>query len=556
MQSLADVACPDGSRVGSLRIETPLLDEALEGSVYLATPRVNPFGTLMAVYLVARGPGLIVKLAGRVDADLLSGQLTATFDELPQLPFSRVHVAFDGGPRAPLVAPPVCGRHETRTELTGWSGVQAVASSAFTLSHDALGGTCPADAGSGGGVDAAPRRFAPGFSAGLESPLAGGSSPFHLRVTREDADEELGGGTVRLPRGLLGRIADVELCGDAAAAVGTCPAASQVGHVVVGAGAGPLPFYLSGGRVYVTGPYRGAPFGLSVVVPAVAGPFDLGTVVMRAAIFVNRRTAALRVDTDPLPTILEGIPLQLRDVRVAIDRPGFMVTPTSCAEKSVRGVLTSTAARVIGASQRFQAAECRRLPFRPRLRITVGARGRTHRGTSTPLTAVLTQKPGEANIRSVSVTLPDILNARLPVVENACTPAEFDTGACEQARIGTATAETPLLRDPLRGGAYLVRTRPKGLPDLIIALRGQVDFDLIGRVSIPHDRNLQATFPDVPDVPLRRFMLRLVAGPWGVVGTAAPLCGGRSRQARARVQVRGHASQGTTRVPMVLRSGC
>lgn len=545
-------SCPDGSRLGSLTIWTPLLEAPLEGSVYLAGPRVNPFGSLLAVYLVARGPGLVVKLAGRVDADPLSGQLTAVFDELPQLPFSRVRVAFDGGPRAPLVNPAVCGAYETRAEMTAWSGAVVEAASAFTLAHDSMGAPCPADPAAASG----PRPFAPGFSAGVESPLAGGSSPFHLRVTRDDADEELGKMTVRLPRGLLGRIADVELCGAADAAAGTCSETSRVGRVVAGAGAGPLPFYLSGGRVYVTGPYRGAPFGLSVVVPAVAGPFDLGVVVVRAAIHVDRRTAALRVDTDPLPTLLEGIPLQLRDVRVAVDRPGFMVSPTSCAEKRVRAVLTSIAARVVGTSDRFQAADCRRLPFHPRLRLRVGGPGRTRRGVSTPLTAVLTQQPGEAGIRRVSVTLPDVLNARLEVVEDACTVAEFDAGDCDEARIGTAVAETPLLRNPLRGNAYLVRTRPRGLPDLIIALRGQVDFDLVGTVSVPGGRLLRATFASVPDVPLRRFELRLVAGRRGVVGVAADLCGTRARAARAAVGMEAQSRVGYTSGQRLSVSGC
>ena len=309
LDSLAPVRCPDGSRVGSLTIATPLLDEPLAGSVYLASPRVNPLSSLLAVYLVARGPGLVVKLAGRVEADLLTGRLTAVLDELPQLPFSSVRLAFDGGPRAPLVNPPVCGAYEVETELTGWSGAGAVVRSPFAMAFDAAGAPCPVDA-SGVGAAAGPRArpFAPGFAAGVENPLAGGSSPFHVRLTRTDADEELAGLSLRLPRGLLGRVADVVLCGEGDAAGGTCPEGSLVGRVAAGAGAGPLPFWIRDGRVYLTGPHRGAPFGLSIVVPAVAGPFDLGLVVVRAALRVHRRTAAVSVDADPLPTILRGHP--------------------------------------------------------------------------------------------------------------------------------------------------------------------------------------------------------------------------------------------------------
>jgi hypothetical protein len=542
LDSDVDAACPDGSRVGSLTVVTPLLDEPLAGGVYLAAPHDNPFESLLAVYLVARGPGLIVKLAGRVESDPLGGQVTAVFDDVPQLPFSSVRLSFDGGPRAVLVNPPACGRYEATGEMTSWSGAVRAVSGAFAVSSGVDGGACLASG--------AARPFAPGFAAGVESNDAGGSSPFHLRLTRSDADEELGGMTVRLPRGLLGRLADVVLCSSVDAAAGTCPAAALVGSVVAGAGAGPLPFYLGGGRVYVTGPYGGAPFGLSVVVPAVAGPFDLGTVVVRAAVFVDRHTAALRVVTDPLPSILQGIPLQLRDVRVAVDRPRFMVNPTGCGEKAVRGVVTSVSGRVVGVGSRFAAAECSSLPFRPRLRLVIGSPEHVGAGASTPLTAVLTQQPGEAGIRRVRVTLPTAVAARLPVVNAACTPAEFAGGHCEAARVGTAVAVTPLLRDPLRGGAYLVRSGRHPLPDLIVALRGQVDFDLVGRVSIPGGRHLGATFADVPDVPIRRFVLRFWEGRRGVVGLGRSLCrGGRAVVGPARVALEGQ--NGVARAPRV-----
>lgn len=521
LRSTADPACPDGSKIGSLTIATPLLDAPLQGSVYLAGPHDNPFDALLAVYLVARGPGLIVKLAGRVETDPLSGQVTATFDDLPQLPFSSVRLAFDGGPRAALVNPPACGSYETAGELVSWSGAAVPVASAFELDRGCAG--------------AGTRPFAPQLSAGVESPAAGASSPFHLRVTRTDGDEELGGLTVRLPRGLLGRLADVVLCPDRDAAAGTCPLGSSIGRAAASAGAGPLPFWIDGGRVYLTGPYRGAPFGLSVVVPAVAGPFDLGVVVVRAAVFVDRRTTAVRVVTDPLPRVLEGIPLQLRDVRVDVDRPGFMRTPTSCAEQAVGASIESVSGRVAGAATRFEAAECGELPFHPRLKLVVGSRGHTRAGLSTPLTAVLTQRPGEAGLRRVSVTLPSVLSAQLPVIEDACAQAELAAGACERARAGSAVAVTPLLRRPLRGGVYVVRSPTQALPDLVIALRGEVDVDLVGRVSIPGDRHLAATFSMVPDVPIHRVVLQFGAGPQGILGLARGLCRPGTGAATARV---------------------
>ena len=357
---------------------------------------------------------------------------------------------------------------------------------------------------------------------------------------------------------MLGRIADVVLCSGADAAAGSCRDGSLIGSVVAGAGAGPLPFYLSGGRVYVTGPYRGAPFGLSVVVPAVAGPFDLGRVVVRAAVFVDRHTAALRVVADPLPRVLEGIPLQLRDVRVAVDRPGFMVNPTGCGRKRVRGVVESVAGRVVGVLDRFRAAECGELPFRPRLRLFVGSRGHTHARQSVPLTAVLTQRPGEAGIRDLSVTLPSILSAQLPVVEDACTPEAFAVGRCEASRVGTALAVTPLLRDPLRGGAYLVRSTDHPLPDLVVALRGQVDFDLIGRVAIPRGKHLAARFDDVPDVPISRVVLRFHAalGARGVVGLARGLCGAVPRALHVAVNVQGQNDFWAQLQSRLISQGC
>jgi hypothetical protein len=473
-----------------------------------------------------------VKLAGRIEADPLSGQVTAVFDDVPQLPFSSVRIAFDGGPRAVLANPPLCGAYAVSAELTSWSGRTVGVSSGFAVTASAGGGACPV-------VDGA-RPFAPGFTAGVESVAAGRSSPFHLRVTRTDEDAELGGLRVRLPRGLLGRLADVELCGEGDAAAGACGVGSRVGSVTVGAGAGPLPFYLTGGHVYVTGPYGGAPFGLSIVVPAVAGPFDLGEVVVRAAIEVDRRTAQLSVVSDPLPRILEGIPLQLRDVRVAIDRPGFMVNPTSCAEKQVRGLVSSTSGVVAALTERFQAAECRNLSFRPRLRLVVGSgEGPPRRGSAVPLTAVLTQRAGEANVRRVSVTLPRVLNARLEVVADACAPEALAAGRCERARIGTATAVTPLLRDPLRGGVYLVRARPRGLPDIVVALQGQVDVDLVGTVSVVRGTLLRATFGAVPDVAIRRFTLRLAGGRRGGIGVVGALCRVSAARLRSTTLVAG-----------------
>jgi hypothetical protein len=524
LASAADPTCPDGSKVGTVRIVTPLLDQPLDGSVYLATPHDNPTKSLLAIYLVAKGPGVTLKLPGSVSADPVTGQLKTTFDNQPQLPFSNLHLEFFGGNRASLTNPPTCGTYTTHAVMVGWSGKTVTSDSSFTTSHDGHGAPCPGP------------QFAPSFSAGTTNPIAGRHSPLTVTVARSDDDQEIASiDSIGMPDGLLAKIASVPLCANAQSRAGTCGAASQIGTVTTAAGPGPDPFAVSG-RVYLAGRYKTAPFSLSVVVPVVAGPFDLGTVVIRSAVFVDRHNATLRVATDPLPTILQGIPLQVRLVNVTIDRPGFVLNPTSCATKQITSTIRSTGGLVSHPSERFQAAECQSLGFAPKMVLSVGGRGHTAHGASTPLTTTLTMPKGQANLKSVSVALPETLNARLDIVNRACTQAQFDAGHCEQARAGTAVAVTPLLSHALRGGVYFVKTAKKGaLPNLVVALRGQVDFDLVGKITIPGGTKLATRFGTIPDVPVSKFVLRLVSGRNGPVGDAANLCAKRSRQATAGV---------------------
>jgi hypothetical protein len=544
VDSSVEPTCPDASRIGSVRIDTPLLPDPLEGAVYLAAQNDNPFNSLLAVYFVVHGPGVIVKLAGHVEADPVTGQLTTTFDDNPQLPFSRLHLAFDGGPHAPLVLPQQCGSYTTTATLVGWNGDSVPRASTFGVSGDAAecsGGT----------------TFSPGFAAGTESPIAGSSSTFQLRLTRADRDQELKALTVEMPSGLTGRIASVELCGAAQASSGACPDGSRVGSVTVGAGAGPDPFYVTGGRAYLTGPYKGAPYGLAIVVPAKAGPFDLGTVVVRSALFVDKHTADVSVVSDPLPTILQGIPLDVRDVRVSIDKDGFFLNPTSCAEKTIRGAIESTAGATAQVSSRFQAAECANLDFEPRLVLAVGGRGHTARNRTTPLTATLTMPRG-ANLRFVRVVLPKAINARLTVIQDACTRAEFeaDISKCDHARAGTAEAVTPLLRDPLTGSAYFVKNG-HGIPDLFVALRGPIDFDLIGKVTIVRNTFLTNTFDSVPDVPVTSFTLKLFGDRKnGSVGAAANLCAANSRRQKAELDFKAQNGRTIERHQRLVIHGC
>jgi hypothetical protein len=366
--------------------------------------------------------------------------------------------------------------------------------------------------GDGNGAPCPPSRFTPALDAGTKNPVAGRESSFVLSLTRQDQDQNFASLAVNTPTGLLGRIANAVLCPDGPANAGACTDGSKIGSVAVGAGAGANPFYITNGRAYITGPYKDAPYGLSVVVPAIAGPFDLGNVVVRSAIYVDRSTAALKVVTDRLPTILQGIPLDVRDLRVHIDRPHFTLNPTSCAEKHTLATVGSTEGAIAHVGERFQVTDCGALALAPKLTFTIGAKRHTKAGVSTPLTTVLTQRAGGANLKTVKVTLPLTLNALLPVVNRACTLATFQAGHCPNTtKVGTATAVTPLLRDPLKGSAYFVKNPKRVIPDLMIALRGPVSLDVTGKVTIPGGKRLSTTITS-PDAPVTRFTARLNTG--------------------------------------------
>lgn len=541
-------SCPDASKLGTVALKSPLLDHQIGGSIYLRPQDSDDpaSGELfrIAIELRSDSDGIFIRLPGAVRADPATGRLTATFDDLPQLPFSSMRLHFDSGPRASLVSPRSCGTHTATAMLTSWADRLAPAQSVFSLSGDGRGAAC------------AGHKFSPAFRAGVENPLAGRSSPFHVSLSRDDGDELFEALAVRTPRGLLGRIKDAELCLEAVAKIGTCSETSRIGSAATGAGAGPNPFFITNGRVFLTGPYRGAPYGLSVVVDAVAGPFRLGTVVVRAAIHVDRRTAQLKVVSDPFPTILKGVPLNLRAVRIGIDKPNFMVSPTNCSKQRIEGTATSTDGTSATVGSRFQVGSCRSLRFAPRISMRVGARGRTGFRSSTPLTTTIRQAPGQSNLGRVKVTLPNVLSALLPVVDQACSPAEFESGRCRQAEIGTATAVTPLLKDPLRGAAYFVRPPGQPLPNLVIALRGDVDLDVSGRVTIPHGKQLATDFAAIPDAPISKFTLRITAGRNGPLGVSSNLCGRRARRARASITMEGQNGTVLTKHPRLNVVGC
>jgi hypothetical protein len=519
LSSSAEPTCPDASKLGTMEIDSPLLDVPLTGSVYLAKPFDNPFGSLLAVYLEASAKGVTIKVPGEVRTDPSTGQITATFDNNPQLPFTRVHVEFKAGPRAPLTLPSTCGRHTTHAVLTGWNGKVVNTTSTFTVSGDGHGAPCPAP------------KFAPGFNAGTQNPIAGGFSPFGLQLTRTDGDGEFGSlSSLSLPKGLLAIVSSITTrCTIEQADVHSCPAASHIGEVTAGAGAGPDPFYV-GGDVYLTGPYKGNPFGIAVIVHAQAGPFDLGYVVVKGAIQIHD-DGSVTVLTDPFPTILQGIPLQVKDIRVNLDRAGFTFNPTSCEPMSINGTVQSTDNQQAGVSSRFQVGECANLTFKPRFSASTSGKTSKANGASLHVHLATHEGPGstgasrESNMAKVDVQLPVSLPARLTTLQKACTAAQFatDPAGCPQTSfVGTATAHTPILASPLSGPAILVSHGGQAFPDLVLVLQGEgVRLNITGHTQIKKGITF-SHFETVPDAPVASFDLTLPQGPHSALTTDVP----------------------------------
>jgi hypothetical protein len=516
LSSTSDAACPEASKIGTLSVDTPLLEKPLTGAVYLATPYANKFGSLVALYLVAKGPGVVVKLAGDVQIDPGTGQLKATFDNTPQLPFDELHVALKGGPRAPLVTPQACGTYTTHAQLTSWSGAVVSSDSSFTLTQGVNGSSCAAPG------------FAPDFVAGVGGPVAGAFSPFELSFSRNDGEQEFSGLTETLPKGVSAILKGVPLCSETDAAAATCLSSSQIGTVTVGAGAGTDPYFLKG-SIYLTGPYNGGPYGEAVEVPVIAGPFDLGTEVVRGSIRIDPQTAQATVVSDPFPRFVKstGIPAEIRRVDVSLDRPGFTFNPTDCEEQHTTGTLTSVEGANAPVSSRFQVGECANLAFKPVFTVSTAGKTSKANGASLHVHLATGERPGggEANIAKVDVQLPVVLPARLPTLQKACTAAQFaanPAGCPEGSFVGTATAHTPILANPLSGPAILVSHGGQAFPDLVLLLQGEgIRIDLTGHTQIKNGITYNH-FETVPDAPVSSFDLTLPQGPHGVLTTDKP----------------------------------
>jgi len=525
------VACPAASAIGTVDFETPVLPAgSLKGTVYLGQPLSgDPLsGDEYRMFLVADSPryGVSVRLVGHVVADPATGQLTASFTENPQVPVSLVRVALRGGDRATLVNPPACGKATIRGSFTSWGGQSATATDDVTIDQGCERATA----------------FRPAMAAGVTDTRAGASPSFSLAVTRPDGDQALQRIDATLPPGLLAKPAGIPLCDDAHAAAGTCPATSRIGTVDVAAGAGPSPYPLSG-LVYLTKPYGGGPYGLSIVVHAVAGPFDFGLVVVRAAVLLDRNDAHVRVLSDPLPTILDGVPLLLRSVRVTVDRKDTMRNPTNCAPLQIGTLLTSLGSLTASPTVPFAATGCDKLAFSPKTAIALTGVSQTTDGKHPGVDSTVTQAEGQANIKQVQVTLPLALALDPDNAQALCEFGDGLRGECPQSSvIGTATAKTPLLDHALSGKVYFVkgiRADPKTgrliktLPTLLVQLRGEIALDLRATTSVDAKAHLVTTFAPIPDAAVSSFRLQLNGGKHGilVVTNGADVCSATQKAA-------------------------
>lgn len=537
--------CSNAAKVGTVKIKSPLVKEPLLGSVYIATQNENPFGSLLAMYLVAEDEeaGVLAKLAGEVHVSE-TGQLTTTFDNDPELPFEDAELKFFGGERAALATPAHCGAYVANATFTPWSGMPPVASeSRFEITHGPHGSACPPSV----------LPFAPTLAGGSSSILAGAFTPFTTTIERPDGDQALQGVQVTLPPGLEGVLTGVMLCPEAQANEGTCGPNSLIAETTVSAGVGGDPISVAGGKVYLTERYEGAPFGLSIVSPVKAGPFDLehdtanssqqpacDCLVVRAQVLVNPTTAAITALTDragahAIPRVIDGIPVQLRSVRVTIDRQRFTFDPTNCNPLAISGALSGFEGAVVDLATPFQITNCSALRYTPKLTASTSAHASKQNGTS--LFIKIAYPPGamgtQSWFKSTKIDIPKQLPARLTTIQKACpdTVFEGDRAACPQAsQIGHAVVHTPVLPVPLSGPVYFVSHGGAKFPDVVLVLEGYGITIVLRGETLIHDGVTSATFRDTPDVPFESIEVTLPAGPHSeftanIPAHAKSLCG-------------------------------
>ncbi len=525
-----EARCPEFAKLGTLEVHSPVLPGTLPGAIYIGKPLP---GNRYRLFLTFDGFGTHVKLAGTVHPDPVSGRLVTEFRNLPQFPFEDFNLHFFGGERGILATPTQCGTYPVSTEFEPWDGTIETKTSTqyFTIDSGPGGSPCP------GG----PRPFAPSFKAASTANTAGSHTDFWLQLTRRDGEQNLTALNVTTPPGFSATLAGVPYCPEAAieAAMApgysglaesehpSCPAASQVGEAFAGAGVGTHPFYAPG-KVYLAGPYKGAPLSLVVITPAVSGPYDLGDVVVRTALRVNPETAQVTAVSDPLPQILEGVTLRLRSILVKLTRPNFALNPTDCEPFAVGAKVSGSEGATASPTSPFQVANCARLRFAPKLAISL--KGGTRRAQHPALKAVLTMPPGGANIASAQVTLPHSAFLDQGHINKTCSRPQLASHSCPASSVyGYAKAETPLLDKPLEGPVYLGTGFGYKLPALVADLNGQIEVLLHGKVDTGKNGGIRNTFEVVPDAPVTRFTLEMQGGAKGLIVNSENLCSPRAK---------------------------
>jgi hypothetical protein len=569
------VTCPDSSQYGKLVLHTPILppDAQPEGFIYIAKQNDNPFHNFLSFYLVIQESdrGILVKVPARIDLDPQTGQITSTFDDLPQLPVSDMQLSFKGGVRAGLVEPSTCGRKTIKAEFFSWNDPQTphIVDNHYDITEKPDGSPCVNTLGE--------RPFKPQLEAGTTNNTGGTYAPFVFKLTRSDEDQEFSQIAATLPPGLAAKFAGVSICSDAGIAQAlaretlagggaieqadpSCPASSQIGTTNVGTGVG-VPLSYVPGKVYLGGPYKGAPLSMVVISPATIGPYDLGVITVRTALNVNPETAQGEALSDPFPQIFQGIPVRVRDIRLNLDKPNFTLNPTSCAVKQIDahitgtgGILSSTADDTgVDLQNRFQAADCALLPFKPSLALRLF--GGTKRGAHPKFVATLKAREGDANVGRASVALPHSEFLDQAHIRTVCTRVQFAAKSCPAGSVyGHAVARTPLFDTPLSGNVYL-RSSSHQLPDLVAVLKGPdtqpVEVDLAGRIDSVNG-GIRNTFELVPDAPVTEFTLTMQGGKKGLLINSTDLC---ERAHRATALFRAQNGKSVTLRP-ALKSAC
>jgi len=544
--------CPAAARIGTAEIDVPALERVISGAVYQRTPEP---GHLFRFWLVSDELGVHLKLPAEISTNPLTGQVTTLFLGIeslggnPQVPVAEIKLNVFGGPRAPLATPPACGTYQTHYEFTPWSG------KAPSVGDTPMQITSGCDKGG----------FSPQLTAGSVVSFAGAFSPFTMTLTRQDGEAKPSTLEVHLPQGLLAKLGGVPLCSDADAATGNCPASSQIGTLNAASGVGPLPLWIpqpgkSPTAIYLSGPYKGAPYSIVAKVPAQAGPFDLGTIVNRSAIYVDPNTALATVKTDPLPQILEGVPILLRALHVDINRPEFTLNPTSCKEKqiSVHVLATNGQATNPDPSVPFQATNCAKLAYTPHLKLSF--KGSTKRSGNPAVSATLTQPPNQANTAATTVILPSSEFIDQSHINNPCTRVQFNANACPPGSIlGHVKATSPLLDQPLEGPIYF---RSNGgereLPDIVLDLNGQIHIILVGFIDSVHKKGSEVSrvrtrFMNVPDAPVGKVQISFFGGKKGLIENHVNLCA-MKRRVKQNFTAQNGRTQNTE--PAIAIAGC